>query len=990
MTHYTTLSLAVAAALALNFPANAQQNAEANNANEAAPERIAVTGSRIKGVDLEGAQPLVVLSAEDIKNSGASSLYELLKDLGQLRGGSGTFSTSESGATSTATPAGQSAASLRGLGPASTLTLINGRRVAASSFAAGTQNFVDINSIPLAAIERVEILATGASAIYGADAVAGVINYILKKDYEKAEVNLSYGNSTASSDEGTANLNLIWGQQVAGGNLTLFADFYDRKEFRAADRSFSRDPLLQSNYSYLPKGTPNIYYFSTVSGDEIATPGCATPLVTTEFGERICSYYPNEDDVLRSPIKSAAAGLMFNKELSHNLNWQTDLFYTRTKSTAVSSPAPINQLNDAEGAWVPENALDIFAGTTRDNNFIYFGDDEIYLDPFFSPTGRRLFGFQFDARFNTPRTVDITTEALRLVSGLSGTYREWDWESAVLLSRSKSTQEAVAGIYNRYKYHAAIAGELCSDGSIASRDGNSLSCNSGANLAGSYNPFLQNDTANEARLALAQEVPTRDGLSTLYGWDARITGDLFEFNDQIVRAAFGAELRREKITDEPSLNAQARFENDYLVDVFGFGSSFSTASRNQAAVFGEVYVPLTAQVEMLAAGRYDHYNDFGGTFNPKIGFTYRPTDELVMRASWASSFRAPSLTQAGVKLRTTTARYDCSANELVNQFYCGGLGGTGTVNVLELGNPELEAETSESLSLGFGYSPTRNTTITVDYWQFDHKKLVDTDLTAAMARSITDVTQRHCGLVPDGQTGISLNPNLAVGRDRFNICQVLDGQGRDLTNANANMQEILSNWVNSTPARVTSLPLQRDHVILLDNVGRQQVKGIDTRLSHTFELSAGKLGLDLDWTHYLSFERNKAGSDEIESLVGTYRYPRNIANLRVSWRADNFSTGLGANYTASYADDISRLRARNLDEMAELGALDENGERDVSSWTTLRGYLGYDFENATITFSVDNLLDRDPPKVYGASRGFDSINHNALGRNYRLSFSYFF
>lgn len=990
MTNYTTLSLAVAAALALNFPANAQQSDNEPAANETVPERITVTGSRIKGVDLEGAQPLVVLSAEDIKNSGASSLFELLKDLGQLRGGSGTFSTSESGATSTSTPAGQSAASLRGLGPASTLTLINGRRVAASSFAAGTQNFVDINSIPLAAIERVEILATGASAIYGADAVAGVINYILKKDYDKAEVNLSYGNSTASSNEGTANLNLIWGQQVAGGNLTMFADFYDRKAFNASDRSFTRDPLLKSNYSYLPKGTPNIYFRSTRSGDEIATPGCASPLVTTEFGEQICSYYPNEDDELRSPIKSAAAGLMFNKDLSRDLNWQTDLFYTRTKSTAVSSPAPINQLNDAEGAWAPENALDIFPGTTRDDDFIYFGDERIWLDPFFSPTGRRLFGFQFDARFTTPRTVEVTTEALRFVSGLSGTYNDWDWESAVLVSRSKSTQEAVAGIYNRYKYHAAIAGELCSDGSIAMRSGNSLSCNSGANLAGSYNPFLQNDAANEARLALAQEIPTRDGLSTLYGWDARITGDLFEFNDQIVRAAFGVELRREKITDEPSLNAQARFENDYLVDVFGFGSSLSSASRNQAAVFGELYVPLNDQIEMLAAGRYDRYNDFGGTFNPKIGFTYRPTDELVMRASWASSFRAPSLTQSGVKLRTTTARYDCSANELVNQFYCGGLGGTGNVNVLELGNPDLKAETSESLSLGFGYSPTRNTTLTVDYWQFDHKKLVDTDLTAAMARSINDVTQRHCGLVPDGQTGISLNPNLAVGRDRFNICQVLDSQGRDLTNANANMQEILTSWVNSTPARVNSLPLQRDHVILLDNVGRQQVKGIDTRFRHTFEFSSGKLGLDVDWTHYLSFERNKAGSDEIESLVGTYRYPRNIANLRLSWHADNFSTGLSANYTASYSDDISRLRARNLDEMAAIGALDENGQRDVASWTTLRGYLGYEFKNASVTFSIDNLLDRDPPKVYGAGRGFDSINHNALGRNYRLSFSYFF
>lgn len=989
MKRYAPLSLAIATALAMAVPAAAQQTTEPTDEAKSL-ERIAVTGSRIKGVDLEGAQPLVVLSAEDIKNSGAGSLYELLKDLGQLRGGNGTFSTSESGATSTATPAGQAAASLRGLGPASTLTLINGRRVAASSFAAGTQNFVDINSIPLAAIERIEILATGASAIYGADAVAGVINYILKKDYDKAEVNLSYANSTASSDEGTANLNLIWGQQVAGGNLTLFADLFDRKAFRATDRDFTRTPILQSNYSYLPKGTPNIYYFSTRSGDEIATPGCPTPLVTTEFGEQICAYYPNEDDVLRSPIKSASAGLMFNKDLNANLNWQTDLFYTRTKSTAVSSPAPINQLNDAEGAWVPENALDIFPGTTRDNDFIYFGNERIYIDPFFSPTGRRLWGFQFDARFTEPRTVEVTTEALRLVSALSGTYRDWDWESAVLVSRSKSTQEAVAGIYNRYKYHAAIAGELCSDGSIASRSGNTLSCATGTNLVGFYNPFLQNDATNDARLALAQEVPTRDGLSTLYGWDARISGDLFEFRDNFVRAAFGAELRREKITDEPSENAQARFDNGYLVDVFGFGSSLSAASRNQAAVFGEFYVPLTSQLEMLAAGRYDHYNDFGGTFNPKIGFTYRPTDELVLRASWASSFRAPSLTQAGVKLRTTTARYDCSANDVVNQFYCGGQGGSGSLNVLELGNPELEAETSESVSLGFGWSPSRNTTVTVDYWQFDHKKLVDTDMTAALARSISDVSQRHCGLVPEGATGIALNPNLAVGRDRFNICQVVDSEGRNLTNPNANMQQILTNWVNSTPARVTSLPLFRDHVILLENVGRQQVKGIDTRISHTFDLTQGRLGLDLDWTHYLSFERNKAGSDEIESLVGTYRYPRNIANLRLSWRAEDFFTGLGLSYTASYADDISRLRSRNIREMEDLGVLDDNGERKVAAWTTVRGYVGYDFKNATVSFNIDNLFDRDPPRVYGSSRGFDSINHNALGRNYRLSFSYFF
>jgi iron complex outermembrane receptor protein len=288
------LSLAIAACC---FSVSAQTETTTENDSI---EKIEVTGSRLKGVDLEGAQPLVVISSDDIKKSGANTIFDLLKDVGQLRGGEGTFSTSESGATSTSTPAGQAAASLRGLGPASTLTLINGRRVAASSFAAGTQNFVDVNSIPLAAIERIEVLATGASAIYGADAVAGVINYILKKDYEGVELNASYGDSMASSDESRRNLNLVVGQQVAGGQLTVFADYFDRNAFSAQDRDFTRSPLLKSSYSYLPKNTPNIYYNSVRSGDELATPGCATALVTTEFGEKICAYYPNEDDQLNS------------------------------------------------------------------------------------------------------------------------------------------------------------------------------------------------------------------------------------------------------------------------------------------------------------------------------------------------------------------------------------------------------------------------------------------------------------------------------------------------------------------------------------------------------------------------------------------------------------------------------------------------------------------------------------------------------------------
>jgi outer membrane receptor protein involved in Fe transport len=979
MRKLNSLALAIASSLLASPLSYAQEETrEVEQQAEQKVERIEVTGSRIKGVDLEGTQPLVVLTAEDIKNSGASSVFDLLKDLGQTRGGSGTFSTSESGASGTSSPPGQSAASLRGLGPSSTLTLVNGRRIAASSFASGTQNFVDINSIPLAAIERIEILATGASAIYGADAVAGVINYILKKDYEGAQVNLSYGNSTASSDEGQVNANMLLGTQLGGGNLTFFADLYDRKGYTAQDRDFTRNPNLVSNYSYLNKGVPNIYFASTVSGDEIASPVCNSPLVTTQLGEEICAYYPNQDDVLNTPFESASAGFNYRKELTNNLVWNTDFFYSKTSSVSSSSPANINKVDDTGGPFVQETALDIFSDTVRDNLL-----DQIYIDPFFTEAGQRLFGFRFDARFNTPRQVEVKSDAFRLVSSLTGNIDNWEWESAVLLSRSESKQRAIEGIYNRYKYHAAIAGELCQDGSIANYNGDTdtLTCGSGAGLAGVYNPFLANDAGNEALLALAQEVPTRDGVSTVYGWDAQISGDLFEFNDQIIRSAFGLEMRREEITDTPSENSRASSENEYLVDVFGFGSSVSAADRNQMAAFAEIYAPLTDTVELQLAGRYDYYDDFGSTFNPKVGITWRPLDSLIFRGSWATAFRAPSLTQAGIKLRTTVATYDCSANQAVSDLYCEGAGFTSSPNVLELGNAALEPETSESVGLGFGWSPTLDTTITVDYWQFKHKKLVDTDMTAMLARTITDASVRHCGVVPEGELGISFNPEL---------CDVTDLSGLTVEENGANMTEILDAWIEYDDPRFGELPLFRDHIIQLDNVGRQNVSGIDASFSHTLDIAGGSLGLDLDLTHYIEFEVNKAGSDEIEGLIGTFRYPENIGSARISWSADALYLGLTALYTDSYQDDTATLRSRNLDELNELGLIDADGNRDVASWTTLRANIGYDFKDAALNFSIDNLLDRDPPALYGRSRGFDSINHSALGRNYRISFSYYF
>ncbi|WP_462172182.1 TonB-dependent receptor domain-containing protein [Pseudoalteromonas xiamenensis] len=967
----------ISVAIALAFSVNTQANTDSGNL-PAVPEKIEITGSRIKGVDLEGTQPITILDSDAIKRTGANTVYELLQTLSQVKGGSGTFSTSESGSTSTSTPAGQAAASLRGMGPSATLTLINGRRVAPSSFAAGTQNFVDINAIPLSAIERVEILATGASAIYGADAVAGVINYILKEDYDGAEFDISFGDSFAQSDEGKIQLNALYGTELGRGNLTVFADYFKRNQLNASDRSHTRHPSLVNSYSYLPKlsNTPNIYYYSSQDGNELAAPSCKSALVTTEYGENICAYYPNEDDVLSPPFESVSAGFMFNQTFGeHRL--KSDFFYSKTKSTAYSSPAAINQLDDSEGPFVSEEALYIFDDENGENPLL----SSLYIDPFSTYLGQESWGFAFDARFDAPRTVEVESQNLRLVVALEGYLGDWNYETGLTYSQSKSEQEAVAGIYNRYKFHAALSGELCSTGEIASLVDGVASCN-GGNLLPFYNPFAVNDAQNDAVLALTAANPTRSGKSEVFGADININGELFEVNDIDVRAAFGLEVRKEKLSDIPSSDAVADANNGYLVDVFGFGSSIANAQRTQFGAYSEFYIPVSDALELQLAGRFDHYDDFGSTFNPKISASYRLDETMLVRAGWATSFRAPSLTQAGVKLRTTTSTFDCGANQAVADLFCEGDGTLVTVNSLELGNSQLNAEESESISLGFAWSPTTETTLTVDYWQFDYSDVIDTNMTAVLGRAISDATLRHCGLVPDGEMGISF------GED---VCSVTDNRGLRIDQQGAELNEILASYVTQFDPRNQSLQLYRDHVIQLENTGSQDIKGIDLKFDQRWRFDQSSLKLSLDMTHYLAYQRNKPGTDSEEELVGSFRYPENIARVEMNYDVNDYYVSVFANYIDGYDDDIEGLRGREIDELNSLGLLDEHDARKVASWTTVGIRVGASLsEQLHINVAMDNVFDKAPPRVYGTARGFDSINHNAFGATYRVGLNYRF
>ena len=931
------------------------------NSGEGTVERVEITGSRLKGVDLEGTQPLVVLSEEDIKNSGASNVYELLKDLGQLRGGSGTFSTSESGAGSNDTPAGQAAASLRGLGPSSTLTLINGRRMAASSFAAGTENFVDINSIPMAAIERVEILATGASAIYGADAVAGVINYVLKKDFQGAEANLHYGDSTAGTDESKKGINLIFGRDFDKANLTAFVDLYDRNRFAYSDREQTASTWSLSTrgqYASVRHTTSN--FRDPVSREFVGFPDPACPaelIVVTDpqFGDKACGYNPNQHMLFSPALESASAGFIYTQQVGE-IEWFNEAFFSRTESMAQSTPANFANLQD-QSTWLAAAYNNPFIrNNTQLANLIF----PIRTN---SPNGQRVQVAEIRGRFLAPRQLEITTDAYRIVSGLKGELGQFGWEAALNYARSNSSQTAVSGIYNRYQFNAALFGELCADGTT------SCSPTTGGLW---FNPF-GGQTGNDQVLGLMQARPTREGRSEVIAADLRLNGDLWQLPAGAVASAFGLELRQEQLSDQPDAMAQSRFDQNYLVDVIGFGSSKAEAKRDQAAIYGELFVPIVTGLDLQLAGRLDHYQGFGESFNPKIGLTWRPHDSLVLRASAATSFRAPSLTQGGVELRTTSSTARCLPEFAA--IYCGGdSGGELTPNTLELGNTNLAAEEATSYSAGFGWSPTDNITMSLDYWQFDHEKTISTDLEAVLLKTLSDPSLRFCGLVPADKVGISFTQAMCTALNlQSGFTQPLD--------------QVLANW-QRVDRRARSLPLFRDHILQLENTGNQQTKGIDLTFDHRMDTKFGRIKFSTDVTKLMSFVKERGAFAQAEQLAGSFRYPKLLASMKLNWDGEQWFGGISVHYTSDYADEISLLDPADIRKLAAQGIQED---RRIPAWTKINAQLGFDVnEQLTLSLNLDNLFDREPPFVYGRYKDVDLINHDVLGRSFRLQASYRF
>ncbi len=653
------LYIALASSLAVPTVVMAEETEEEGN-------KITITGSHIKRSDIEGPSPVTTITADDIALTGVTDIISLFTKL--PISGQGTFSTQGNSSDDTAN--GGSSVSLRGLGADSTLILINGRRVSVSPFAKGIDTaFVDLNNIPLAAIERIDILKDGASATYGSDAIAGVINIILKKDFEGVEISAKYG-ATADGGGEEQNFSMIWGNSDAKSSHTFIIDYFKREEIMYADRDYSRS----ANQAGLRPNDPDAVDFRSSSGipGTIALESNSTNRIPDTFGNDVCA--PENIDLVDNLCLYDYAPHMtmipFAERVSFNYMGEQEISNTTTAFTELNGQTSKSII---KGAGSPSFNELFMSGDNSNHPFANDPTHEFYQQDL---TMRR-------------RTVDIgnrkkvaETNYFRAIAGIRGELGEWEWEVATSYIKSSSTERGIDGFPNSRRVQEAID-------------------------SGLWNPFEPSSNTQEA-LDFIETTTTRIGKSTNRSFDGSISGEIIEMEHGPLLMAVGAEYRDEAISDNP--------DDQFLRgDVFGTEATQANGSRQNASIFAEVAIPLIENFELQLAVRFEDYSDFGNTTNPKIAFRWAPMENIVLRGSIGTAFRAPSLHQIGL------GRTDESPN-LVDNLRC---------ELIELGcqpqeytaifegNPDLDPEESTSSNLGIIYEISENFSISVDYYNYE-------------------------------------------------------------------------------------------------------------------------------------------------------------------------------------------------------------------------------------------------------------------------------
>lgn len=678
-------------------------------------QRVEITGSSIKRIDAETALPVQVLTRDDIQRTGAVSVEQLMQTISASASSGAQMASGASGATT----GGISSVSLRGLTSLRTLVLVNGRRVA--PYGVGFTNdsvSVDVNSIPLAAIERVEILKDGASAVYGSDAIAGVVNFILRKDFKGTDLSAELGGSTRSKG-GTGRASVTWGMGNLAQdryNFMLVGSVAKEGALFGRDRDFAARAFNVEHGSDTTSGNTFPANIAAVDGsfgsrNPTASTNCRSPYsfkppADLGYNPQVCRFDPASMVSLLPEIERASLFASAKFALSPNLEAFVEASYNRNKQRTVIQPVPIS-----DQFTIPSN--NVLANTAPYNLYTTKPSSTIILTPSsaYYPTDyvKVLTGgatpdlfVRYRAGVNGDRDFTDISEAPRFTAGLRGSAMGWDFDTAFLHSQSKVREQIADG----YPIYSKILPLLNS---------------------GTVNFFGDSTAAVNEQLRATNFVGDAFvAKSSLTSFTGKASRDLAQLPGGPLALALGAELRRESYNFSPSLALSQG-------DISGYGGNFAAVdrSRNVTSMFGELAIPIVKSLDADVAVRYDRYQGVGNSITPKASLRWQPTPIVLVRGSIGKGFRAPSLGDLytprtdGVSQTGLTDPLRCVTTEdgikdCDTQF--------GTVNG---GNPNLKPERSTNATVGIVLQPTRDLTVGVDAFKITLKDTISQGLPQA-------------------------------------------------------------------------------------------------------------------------------------------------------------------------------------------------------------------------------------------------------------------
>ena len=954
-------------------------------------EKINVVGSHIRGGQVAEALAVSVFSAADIEELGIDSGDELLDLIPE--NGQNFFSEAENISGGVNAARGDVGAfNLRNLGTGNTLVLLNGRRLVNAATYQTEEvggsfvpvNSVNANAIPVAGLDRLEVLRDGASAIYGADAVAGVVNHVLKTDFEGLNVRFKHA-EFEGLPRNDQTLTVEWGKDFNNGrtNVSAFFNYYSRGRVSSLD-----DPRWASSdfRSRIPAGSPwegdTSFRNDTANSlfgqfDVIASANSTgvRDYITDNSGE--FETYPIGDSRCEFVINDTTCGapdgqgtyrldynamgrdiyseldrlnlfVFINHEFENGMEGFTEFSFYDSKTNLIRHPSASFTTSKlrvaADNYWNP-------LGPCGSPNRL--SDDVIGPDVPCEGLALEIDNYRFA---ELPRVIDNDGRSFRFLQGFRGDINAWEWESA--FSYSKEEKEDIT--HNRVSN--ILMQEALNDPTAAA-----------------YNPFSGGVNSNIERALIDV---SRISETTLTTFDFKIyNADMFELPGGSAGILFGLDYRREAFKDDRDdrLDGTIVF-TDWEGDTYPYVSDVvnssptpdNSGSRNVTALFTELQLPVLDNLDVQVAVRYENFSDVENTTVGKVAFGYRPIDSLLLRGSWSEAFRAPNLVTINEEIvarNNTRTDWTC--------VYAAENGGDPGQDVLDCvnstqriaqGSDQLKPEESTNTSLGLVFTPIDSLTMTFDFWSIEKTNTIG--LLGEENHTILDLVYRLQGTVDNCST------NPAVNRE-----------------AASDDQAAIYLAAGLCPAG--DIKFIDD---IYANLDKRTVEGYDIGVYYKTDLGDGTLDVRYNGSFLKKFEQ-EAGGDAAElvaaqesgilpanypvagfaDLIGRDGNQKQRHSVKVSWRGDVWGASLSGNRIGEfYQNDLT---------------LEDGTRYVIPSMTTYDATLDYKVKITDVKtrfrLGIKNLTDERAPLADG-DFGYFADAHRDLGRNYYLDVKAYF